>query len=168
MSKSVLVSLWTTNFFPLCNPSHRQNVPSLSLLYRDFHEKCSDELHSLVPVITIMARTRHATIVVANQQESLRIWFVRSKFHSNSFPAALWRSLRGCLSPDQYNLNQFKSRGKQSSFPSLCRLICNSSTLSCPQALYRVNLALGKKKSRMANRGHYLDVIYKKKLKPID
>lgn len=66
--------------------SHRHNLTSLSLLYRHFQVKCSDELHSLIlPVLTLTTRTRHATHIVTNLPYSLRIPMVINQFHSNSF-----------------------------------------------------------------------------------
>ena len=89
--------------------SHRRDVASLSLLYRYFHGKCSDALHSL----TFTARTRLATSTVANHPHFLRLPNIRRKFHADSFiprTSSLWNKLpRDCF-PSSYNLNTFKKR----------------------------------------------------------
>lgn len=94
--------------------SHRRGVESLSLLYRYFNGKCSDEMRSLdPPVLNFTARTRHATHIAENHPQSPHIPLARCKFHSSSFfprTTALWnRRPRGCF-PDHYNLNLFSSR----------------------------------------------------------
>lgn len=66
--------------------SHKQNIVSLSLLYRYYYDWCSDELHSLVPpVLTMTARSHHAIFTVVNHPYSVRAPLITSKFHLNSF-----------------------------------------------------------------------------------
>ena len=94
--------------------SHRRDVASLSLPYRYFHGKCSDEIHSLIPKAqTFTARTRLATSPVANHLHFLRLPNIRRKFHADSFiprTSSLWNKLpRDCF-PSSYNLNTFKKR----------------------------------------------------------
>lgn len=96
-----------------------------------FHGKCSNKLHSFVsPVLTITAKTHHATHIVANHPRSLHILLMRCKFHlSSSFPqtAALWNRLsKGCF-PDHYNLTCLWSTIISPAYPrKLCLLLCES------------------------------------------
>lgn len=50
-------------YFPLYSLfPHRRNATSLSLFYRHFFDKCSDELHTLVQLVQIfIAKARHVT-----------------------------------------------------------------------------------------------------------
>ena len=90
---------------------HRRNVASLSLFYRYFHGKCSDELHSLVPPIrSFPVRTRFAVSV---HPFFVDIPKIRTKFHMDSFfprTSSLWNSLPSECFPASYNLHLFKSR----------------------------------------------------------
>lgn len=91
--------------------SQRWNVASLSLLYRNFYGKYSDELYSLVPpVLFFTASTRHVTLIVA--------------IHTRYFHSSLVRSFTWAASPrepllcgteseydiffDHYKINLFK------------------------------------------------------------
>lgn len=99
------VSLLEKNDFPptKLSLSHSRDVAILSLLYCYFHEKGSDELHSLVASgQTFPARTRHATYMIVNHSHFLRILSAKNKFYSISFflrtPAAQWNRLSiGCV-----------------------------------------------------------------------
>lgn len=99
---NVYAALWVVDYFQ----SYRRNVASLSLPYRNFHGKYSDELRSSVPPAqTVMARTRHATYTGLNYRHSFRIPLVSRKFHSHSFfpkTATLWDIL-----PRGYVLNHY-------------------------------------------------------------
>ena len=70
-------------FSTLHTLSHRRDVASLTLFYRYFYGKCSDELHSLVPPLwNFGRRTRFA---FNSHPFFLRIPFSRTKFHADSF-----------------------------------------------------------------------------------
>lgn len=84
---------WRRIFF--FSHTYRRDVASLSLFYRYFYGKCSDELHSLVQSgLIFTARIYHDTYI-------LRIPSARSKFHSKGFfrwTTALWNKLlRRCF-----------------------------------------------------------------------
>ena len=90
--------------------SHRRDVASLSLFYRYFYGKCSDELHSLVPPLwNFGRRTRFA---VNSHPFFLRIPLSRTKFHADSFfqrTASLWNTLPAETFPADFNLQTFKN-----------------------------------------------------------
>ena len=93
--------------------SLRRNVASLSLFYRYYHGKCSDELHSSVPCErSFSVRTRFA-LASKSHPHFLTVPRTRCNFHADSFiPRAskLWNELpRECF-PNEYNLQTFKSR----------------------------------------------------------
>ena len=91
--------------------SHRRNVASLSLLYRYYYGKCSEELHSLVPVLyKFPRRTRFSEI---NHPHYLSVPIVSRKFHEQSFfprTIKMWNLLPTDCFPVEFNLNTFKSR----------------------------------------------------------
>lgn len=87
---------------PLSPQVHRKPI------YRYFHRKYSDELHSLGLLAQVVtAKTYHAMYTGVKQPHSLHIQLVSRKFHSNSFfprTATLQnRLLRVCFL-DHYNL----------------------------------------------------------------
>ena len=91
--------------------SHRRDVASLSLFYRYFHGRCSEELHSLVPALrSFPVRTRFA---VTAHPYHVDVPSSRTMFHANSFfprTAAIWNSLPLYCFPENYNLGLFKSK----------------------------------------------------------
>lgn len=93
---------------PLC---HRRNVASLSLFYKYYHGRCSDEISSLVPPPKIAKRnTRLST---RSHPFTVSVPLCKKAFYSNSFfprTSVLWNSLPSYCFPDVYNLNVFKSR----------------------------------------------------------
>ncbi len=100
-------------FSTLAPLSLRRDVASLSLLYRYFHGRCSNELHSLVPPLqTFRVRTRLAAFTQSNHPYTLRSPLIRNQFHENSFfprTTRLWNSLPAHCFPASYNLTSFKS-----------------------------------------------------------
>lgn len=59
-------------FSTLQTLAHRRDVASLSMLCYYYHEKCTGELHLLVPLcLAFMVKTRHAVYLVANYLHSL-------------------------------------------------------------------------------------------------
>ena len=98
-------------FSSLQSLSHRRNVASLTLFYRYFNGKCSDELHSLVPPIkefhhiTRYARTKNAHPFFVDLPRT------RTKFHANSFfprTATMWNALPTHCFPSVCNVDIFK------------------------------------------------------------
>lgn len=78
VSKYSFVSLSMINHFLPYNPFHDEETSQdLSLLYRYFHGKCSDNIHSLVPsLLNLMVRTRHTSHIVVTYRHSLRFQLV--------------------------------------------------------------------------------------------
>ena len=100
--------------------SLRSNVASLSLFYRYFHGKCSDELHSLVPPIREFSRNTRFAKSTTSHPYFLQLPFTRCVFHSNNFfprTAAMWSVSEECF-PAEYNLDLFKSKVNKFLSPS--------------------------------------------------
>lgn len=74
---NVLISI-RHNHFPT-----DETLPVYSLLYRCFRLTCSDELQSLV--LTITAKTRRSTDIVADHPHSLCIQLMRCKLRFSHF-----------------------------------------------------------------------------------
>ena len=91
--------------------SHRRNVASLSLLYRYYNGKCSNELHEMVPPRrTFVRNTRFSSNA---HPHFLEIETSHQNFHMQSFfprTATLWNSLPADCFPESYNLVSFKKR----------------------------------------------------------
>ena len=103
----------TELFSSLDSLGHRRNVASLSLLYRYFYGKCSDELHSLVPPIREFTRMTRFALTTGAHPHLLNIPRSRTQFRANSFfprTAALWNALPAECFPPNYNLQLFKTR----------------------------------------------------------
>ena len=100
-------------FSTLSPLSHRRNVASLSLFYRYFHGRCSDELHLAIPSErSFQVRTRFA-VSCKSHPSYLTVPRTRCKFHADSFiprVTELWNELPQECFPDGYNLKTFKSR----------------------------------------------------------
>lgn len=64
----------------------RRYITSHQQLYRYFRDKCSDELHLLVPPgLTFTAKTHHVMRTVAKNLHSLHLPLLGCQFHSTSF-----------------------------------------------------------------------------------
>ena len=73
----------TELFSSLDSLGHRRNVASLSLIYRYFHGKCADELHSLVPPIWEFTRMTRFAVTNAAHPRLLNIPRARAQFLAN-------------------------------------------------------------------------------------
>ena len=98
--------------------SHRRNVASLSLLYRYYSGKCSEELHQLVPPPKVFGKdTRLAMHTRQNHPHTLEVPDSMKKcFHANSFfprTVKLWNSLPSDCFPLSYNIDKFKKKVNQ-------------------------------------------------------
>ena len=101
--------------------SHRRNVASLSLFYRYFHGKCSDELHSLVPPIREFTRSTRFSESASSHPYFLKLPRTRCAFHANSFfprTSAMWNAPSTECFPAEYNLDLFKSKVNKFLSPS--------------------------------------------------
>ena len=93
--------------------SHRRNVASLSLFYRYFQGKCSEELHSLVPKKREFTIPTRFSETCELHPHFLELSMARTEFHSKSFfprVAAMWNSLPPTCFPANYDLDIFKFR----------------------------------------------------------
>lgn len=94
---------------------------------RYFHEKCSNEVHSLVPPTATLPVTTHLTMQIdAKHTHSLCITLVRHKFHSDTFfpiTFSLQKKIpRGCF-PTSTNLTS-SSLGLSILFPTYLHKRC--------------------------------------------
>ena len=94
--------------------SHRRDVSSLSLFYRYYNGKCSQELQLLVPPMkTFSVRTRLAAATQELHPHALVNPRVKNNFHEQSFiPRTVkqWNNLPSECFPQQYDLDSFKSK----------------------------------------------------------
>ena len=90
--------------------SHRRNVASLSLFYRYYFGRCSDELAELVPCPQVVRRsTRYSESL---SSFTVKVPRARRDFYSLSFfprTARLWNSLPSYCFPLTYDIGSFKS-----------------------------------------------------------
>jgi len=90
---------------------HRRRVASLSLFYRYFNGKCSDEIYNIVPPLRIATRPTRAVF----HKFTVEISRCRTKSHAESFfprVAKLWNALPPLLFEligEHYNLQGFKT-----------------------------------------------------------
>ena len=102
---------------------HRRNVSCLSLFYRLFHKKCSNEIATCIPPLQNFTRnTRHASNA---HQFTLKPNFGRTVKYRDSFisrTTRMWNDLPGSVFPHRYNIQTFKANVHRyllcSSFPS--------------------------------------------------
>ena len=90
--------------------AHRRNVASLSLFYRYYFGRCSDELAELVP----LPHARNRATRYSNRLHDFVVTVPRysKEVYANSFfprTAKLWNSLSAECFPLTYNLNAFKA-----------------------------------------------------------
>ena len=94
--------------------SHRRDVASLSLLYRYYSGRCSEELKTLVPPLKVFVRdTRLASFTQRNHPHTLEVPVARKEFHANSFfprTVALWNKLPVDCFPANFNMDFFKRK----------------------------------------------------------
>lgn len=84
---------------------NRQNVAKISLLYRSNYGRCTDEVHPLLPPArTYTARTHHAAYTMARHPHSLRVLFLKCKYHSDSI---FLRILCGTNFPENASLTNY-------------------------------------------------------------
>ena len=91
--------------------SHRRNVASISLFYRYFHGKCSQELHSLVPPNRQFQRQTRFSNDCSKHPHYLHVPKSLHKFHETSFfprTTKLWNSLTPEVFPHNYDISSFK------------------------------------------------------------
>ena len=97
--------------------SHRRNVASLTLLYRYYSGKCSEELHQLVPPPKVFGMdTRLAVHTRQNHPHALEVPDSMKCFHADSFfprTVKLWNNLPSHCFPLSYNIDKFKKRVNQ-------------------------------------------------------
>ena len=94
--------------------AHRQNVASLSLLYRYYFGRCFSELDQLVP----FAFSRGRSTCYSDKLHDFSVTIPRcyKNIYVNSFflgTARLWNSLPWECFPLTYNLNGFTSRSSR-------------------------------------------------------
>ena len=109
--------------------AHRRNVSALSLYYRYYHGRCSDELKSIIPPKACYARSTRFTD--SQHSFAVKLEKCRTTSFTNTFvpmPSRNWNSLTASIFPSTYNLQTFKTRVHKhlrlhpltwSTFPSL-------------------------------------------------
>ena len=85
--------------------AHRRNVSALSLYYRYYHSRCSDELKSIIPPKACFARSTR----FADSQHSFafKLEKCRTLSFANTFvpmTSRNWNSLPASIFPSTYNL----------------------------------------------------------------
>ena len=91
--------------------AHRRNVSALSLYYRYYHGRCSDELKSVIPpkacfaCSTRFADSQHSFAV---KSEKCRTTTSANKFVPMT--SRNWNSLLASIFPSSYNLQTFKTQ----------------------------------------------------------
>ena len=91
--------------------AHRRNVSALSLYYRYYHGRRSDELKSVIPPKACFARsTRFAD---SQRSFAVKLEKCRPTSFANTFvpmTSRNWNSLPASIFPSTYNLQTFKTR----------------------------------------------------------
>ena len=91
---------------------HRRNFASLSLLYRYFNSKCSNELQEMVPSHKTFVRNKR--FASNAHPHFVEVESSHQNFYMQSFSprrATLWISLHAHCFSDRYNLLFFKENG---------------------------------------------------------
>ena len=90
---------------------HRRNVSALSLYYRYYHSRCSDELKSIIhPKARFTRSTRFAD---SQHSFAVKLEKWRTTSFANTFvpmTSRNWNSLPASIFPSTYNLQTFKTR----------------------------------------------------------
>ena len=86
--------------------AHRRNVSALSLYYRYYHDRCSDELKSVIPLKACFARSTRFT----DSQQSFVVKLEKSRTTSFANTFVPMNSLPASIFPSNYNLQIFKTR----------------------------------------------------------
>ena len=91
--------------------AQRRNVSALSLYYRYYHGRCSDELKSIIPPKACFARST----CFADSQHSfpVKLEKCRTTSFANTFvpmTSRNWNSLPASIFPSTYNLQTFKTQ----------------------------------------------------------
>ena len=90
---------------------HRRNVSALSLYYRYYHGRCSDELKSIIPPKACFVRsTRFADSKHSFAVKLEKCW--TTSFANTFVPMTSrnWNSLPASIFPSTHNLQTFKTR----------------------------------------------------------
>ena len=90
---------------------HRRDVADLSVFYKYFHGKCSDEIEGLKPERYVPPRTSRQ--VTKSHNKRVNLITPRTDIHKGDFfirTAAKWNQLPASVFPDEFDLQCFKVR----------------------------------------------------------
>ena len=100
---------------------HRRDVASVSLLYRYYSGRCSDEIKTLFLPPKVFARdTSLASFTQRNHPHTLEVPVARKEFHANSFfprTVAPWNKLPADCFPVNFKMDFFLKKDQPPSCP---------------------------------------------------
>ncbi len=97
----------------LASLSHRRSVSCLSLYYRYYNGRCSNELSGCIPPPLVLTANRQSRFTDRSHQFAVTVPTCRTSLGKSSFfsrVSATWNALPAHVFPQEYNLQTFKRR----------------------------------------------------------